>query len=74
MLRIPKILANRQYAPRSKECKMRYIQELEHKLQVLQTEATTLSAKLTLVQRDPTGLATQSNELNTRLQVMGQKT
>lgn len=29
---------------------MRYIQELEHKVQVLQTEATTLSAQLTMLQ------------------------
>lgn len=29
---------------------MRYITELEHKVQTLQTEATTLSAQLTLLQ------------------------
>ena len=29
---------------------MRYISELEHKVQTLQTEATTLSAQLTLLQ------------------------
>ena len=29
---------------------MRYIKELEHKVQVLQTEATTLSAQLTMLQ------------------------
>jgi hypothetical protein len=29
---------------------MRYIAELEHKVQTLQTEATTLSAQLTLLQ------------------------
>ena len=45
-----RILANRQSAARSKERKMRYIQELEHKVQVLQTEATTLSAQLTMLQ------------------------
>uniref|UniRef100_A0A0A9E458 Uncharacterized protein n=1 Tax=Arundo donax TaxID=35708 RepID=A0A0A9E458_ARUDO len=48
---------------------MRYIQDPEHKLQV----ATMLSEKLTWMQRDPTGLATQSNELNIRLQAMEQK-
>lgn len=45
-----RILANRQSAARSKERKMRYIAELEHKVQTLQTEATTLSAQLTLLQ------------------------
>ena len=45
-----RILANRQSAARSKERKMRYISELEHKVQTLQTEATTLSAQLTLLQ------------------------
>ena len=45
-----RILANRQSAARSKERKMRYISELEHKVQTLQNEATTLSAQLTLLQ------------------------
>ena len=45
-----RILANRQSAARSKERKMRYISELEKKVQTLQTEATTLSAQLTLMQ------------------------
>jgi len=45
-----RILANRQSAARSKERKARYIHELERKVQTLQTEATTLSAQLTLYQ------------------------
>lgn len=45
-----RILANRQSAARSKERKARYISELERKVQTLQTEATTLSAQLTLFQ------------------------
>lgn len=45
-----RILANRQSAARSKERKMRYIVELEHKVQTLQTEATTLSAQVTKLQ------------------------
>lgn len=45
-----RILANRHSAARSKERKARYILELEHKVQTLQTEATTLSAQLTLFQ------------------------
>jgi len=45
-----RVLANRQSAARSKERRMRYIAELEQKVQILQTEATTLSAQLTLLQ------------------------
>ncbi|RLN19754.1 transcription factor RF2b-like [Panicum miliaceum] len=57
----------------SKERRMRYIAELEQKVQILQTEATTLSAQLTLLQRDSAGLATQNNELKFRLQAMEQQ-
>lgn len=45
-----RIWANRQSAARSKERKMRYIAELERKILTLQTEATTLSAQLTVLQ------------------------
>ncbi|EPS72389.1 hypothetical protein M569_02371 [Genlisea aurea] len=71
--RVKRILANRQSAARSKERKLRYIAELEHKVQTLQTEATTLSAQLTLLQRDSAGLANQNNELKFRLQSMEQQ-
>lgn len=47
---ICRILANRQSAARSKERKVRYTNELEKKVQTLQTEATTLSAQITLLQ------------------------
>ncbi|CAI0375037.1 unnamed protein product [Linum tenue] len=71
--RAKRILANRQSAARSKERKVRYISELEHKVQTLQTEATTLSAQLTLLQRDSVGLTNQNNELKFRLQAMEQQ-
>ncbi|KAL2469309.1 Basic-leucine zipper (bZIP) transcription factor family protein [Forsythia ovata] len=71
--RAKRILANRQSAARSKERKMRYIAELEHKVQTLQNEATTLSAQLTLLQRDSAGLTSQNNELKFRLQAMEQQ-
>ena len=45
-----RILANRVSAARSKERKIKYTGELERKVQTLQTEATTLSAQLTLLQ------------------------
>ncbi|GAB2286223.1 hypothetical protein Dimus_020645 [Dionaea muscipula] len=71
--RAKRILANRQSAARSKERKARYILELERKVQTLQTEATTLSAQLTLYQRDTTGLTTENSELKVRLQAMEQQ-
>ncbi|XWS74445.1 hypothetical protein CRYUN_Cryun02cG0216700 [Craigia yunnanensis] len=71
--RAKRILANRQSAARSKERKARYILELERKVQTLQTEATTLSAQLTLFERDTTGLSTENTELKLRLQAMEQQ-
>ncbi|KAF8104676.1 hypothetical protein N665_0170s0051 [Sinapis alba] len=71
--RAKRIIANRQSAARSKERKARYIMELERKVQTLQTEATTLSAQLSLFQRDTTGLSTENTELKLRLQVMEQQ-
>ncbi|PWZ05141.1 Transcription factor RF2b [Zea mays] len=71
--RAKRILANRQSAARSKERKARYITELERKVQTLQTEATTLSAQLTLFQRDTTGLSAENAELKIRLHAMEQQ-
>ncbi|CAL8995597.1 unnamed protein product [Prunus brigantina] len=71
--RAKRILANRQSAARSKERKMRYIVELEHKVQTLQTEATTLSAQFTKLQRDSVGLTSENNELKFRLQALEQQ-
>uniref|UniRef100_A0A2P2M9A7 Uncharacterized protein MANES_04G039500 n=1 Tax=Rhizophora mucronata TaxID=61149 RepID=A0A2P2M9A7_RHIMU len=68
--RAKRIWANRQSAARSKERKMRYIAELERKVQTLQTEATSLSAQLTLLQRDTNGLTVENSELKLRLQTM----
>ncbi|URD75005.1 hypothetical protein MUK42_09895 [Musa troglodytarum] len=71
--RAKRILANRQSAARSKERKIRYTSELERKVQTLQTEATTLSAQLTLLQRDTTDLTAENRELKLRLQAMEQQ-
>ncbi|GMN64735.1 hypothetical protein TIFTF001_033794 [Ficus carica] len=70
---LPRIWANRQSAARSKERKMRYIAELERKVQTLQTEATSLSAQLTLLQRDTNGLTAENSELKLRLQTIEQQ-
>ncbi|XP_062183677.1 transcription factor RF2a-like [Phragmites australis] len=71
--RAKRILANRQSAARSKERKMRYIAELERKVQTLQTEATTLSAQLSMLQRDTTGLTSENSDLKVRVQTMEQQ-
>ncbi|CDP07427.1 unnamed protein product [Coffea canephora] len=71
--RAKRVLANRQSAARSKERKLRYISELEHKVLTLQTEATTLSAQLTVLQKDFSELTNQNNELKFRLQAMEQQ-
>ncbi|KAH7437290.1 hypothetical protein KP509_05G064500 [Ceratopteris richardii] len=71
--RAKRILANRQSAARSKERKMKYISDLEQKVHKLQTEATSLSAQLSALQRDSYGLSTQNNELKLRLEAMEQQ-
>ncbi|XP_022749795.1 transcription factor VIP1-like [Durio zibethinus] len=71
--RAKRILANRQSAARSKERKIRYTSELERKVQTLQTEATNLSAQVTMLQRDTTGLTTENKELKLRIQAMEQQ-
>ncbi|KAL0927107.1 hypothetical protein M5K25_001264 [Dendrobium thyrsiflorum] len=71
--RAKRILANRQSAARSKERKIRHTSELERKVHTLQTEATTLLAQLTLLQRDSTGLTSENRELKLRLQSMEQQ-
>ncbi|KAG6482968.1 hypothetical protein ZIOFF_059608 [Zingiber officinale] len=49
--RVKRILANRQSAAaRSKEKKLRYISELENKVQALQTEASIVSEQLNSLQ------------------------
>ncbi|XP_061357554.1 probable transcription factor PosF21 [Gastrolobium bilobum] len=71
--RAKRVWANRQSAARSKERKMRYISELEMKVQTLQTEATSLSAQLTILQRDTNGLNAENSEMKLRLQTMEQQ-
>ncbi|CAL5004952.1 unnamed protein product [Urochloa decumbens] len=63
-----RIINNRQSAARSKERKMRYIAELERKVQFMQREATALATQLALLQRDTAGLTAENSELKIRLQ------
>lgn len=71
--RAKRILANRLSAARSKERKLRYISELEHKVQKLQTEATTLSTQVTILQKDFAEISTLNSELKFRIQAMEQQ-
>ncbi|GAB2236977.1 hypothetical protein Droror1_Dr00026859 [Drosera rotundifolia] len=71
--RAKRILANRQAAARSKERKLRYTTELERRVQTLQTEATSLSAQVTLLQRDTNRLTAENRELKLRLQALEQQ-
>ncbi|EPS63255.1 hypothetical protein M569_11531, partial [Genlisea aurea] len=71
--RAKRILANRQSAARSKERKIRYTGELERKVQTLQAEATTLTAQITLLQRDTNGLTAENKELKMKLQSLEQQ-
>ncbi|CAA3017702.1 transcription factor RF2a-like [Olea europaea subsp. europaea] len=71
--RAKRILANRQSAARSKERKLHYISELEHKVQTLQAEATTLSAQVTILQKDYGELTSQNNGLKFQFQAMEQQ-
>ncbi|KAL8459326.1 hypothetical protein ACS0TY_036713 [Phlomoides rotata] len=71
--RAKRVLANRQSAARSKERKTHYTGELERKVQTLQTEATTLSAQITILQRDTCGLTNENKELKLKLQGMEQQ-
>ncbi|KAK4276525.1 hypothetical protein QN277_014664 [Acacia crassicarpa] len=71
--RARRILANRQSAARSKERKVQYIAELEHKVQTLQSETTTMSTQFTKLQRDNSQLKSENSELKFRLQAMEQQ-
>ncbi|KAE9617424.1 hypothetical protein Lal_00034082 [Lupinus albus] len=71
--RAKRVLANRQSAARSKERKVRYTSELEKRVQTLQTEATNLSAQLTMLQRDTTDLTTHNKELKLKLEALEQE-
>ncbi|RZC47684.1 hypothetical protein C5167_040621 [Papaver somniferum] len=71
--RAKRIWANRQSAARSKERKMRYISELERKVQSLQSETTTMTTQLALLQRDTSGLAAENSDLKLRLQTFEQQ-
>ncbi|KAJ8543552.1 hypothetical protein K7X08_006075 [Anisodus acutangulus] len=69
--RAKRILANRQSAAHSKERKTRYTSDLERKVQALQTEATTLSVQITVLQTS--GLTAENKEQKFRLQALEQQ-
>ncbi|KAF7154442.1 hypothetical protein RHSIM_Rhsim01G0242900 [Rhododendron simsii] len=68
--RVKRILANRRSAARSKERKVRYMLELERRIQSLQTDSWNLSAQISIYERETRGLSTENVELKLRLQAM----
>ncbi|KQJ91076.1 transcription factor RF2a [Brachypodium distachyon] len=71
--RVKRILNNRVSAAKSKERKVRYMSELERKVQVLQKETATLTGQVAMIQRDHSVLSTHNNELKIRLRAMEQQ-
>uniref|UniRef100_A0ACD5Y7C3 Uncharacterized protein n=1 Tax=Avena sativa TaxID=4498 RepID=A0ACD5Y7C3_AVESA len=71
--KVKRILNNRLSAAKSKERKVRYITELERKVQVLQSETTTLTSQVNMLQRGHSLLSTHNNEMKIRLQAMEQQ-
>ncbi|XP_062194728.1 bZIP transcription factor 29-like [Phragmites australis] len=71
--RVKRILANRVSAAKSKERKVKYMGELERRVQVLLMETATLSAKVAKEQRESDALKTQNNEMKIRLQALEQQ-
>lgn len=71
--RAKRIWANKQSAARSKERKMRYIGELQSKVQTMQTEKFSLSMQYNLLQRDITGVVSENIELKLQLQSIEQQ-
>ncbi|XP_047983144.1 probable transcription factor PosF21 [Salvia hispanica] len=66
--RAKRIWANRQSAARSKERKMRYISELQSKVQSLQTDKASLSMQFALMQENTNCVASENIELKLQLQ------
>ncbi|XP_047046504.1 bZIP transcription factor 29-like [Lolium rigidum] len=71
--KVKRILNNRLSAAKSKERKARYIAELERKVQVLQSEATTLTSQVNMLQRGYSLLSTHNSEMKIRLQALVQQ-
>ncbi|XP_057777794.1 probable transcription factor PosF21 isoform X2 [Salvia miltiorrhiza] len=71
--RAKRIWANRQSAARSKERKMRYIAELQSKVQSLQTDKASSSMQFALMQEDTNCLASENIELKLQLQSFEQQ-
>ncbi|XP_019416467.1 PREDICTED: transcription factor VIP1-like [Lupinus angustifolius] len=65
-----RLLANRQSAARSRERKTKYISDLENKVKTFEIETTTLSAKLTNLQKDHSELKRENSKYKLRLQAI----
>ncbi|KAH7685070.1 Basic-leucine zipper domain-containing protein [Dioscorea alata] len=71
--RAKRIRDNRLSAARSKEKKMRYMQELEMRLQALRAEAAALSAEFSMLQREIQELTFENHELRMQVQLIEQQ-
>ncbi|GAA0162992.1 DNA-binding transcription factor [Lithospermum erythrorhizon] len=70
--RVKRVLRNRQSALRSKEKKLHCMSELKQKVDTMESESTTLSSQVMLLQDDNTMLTNHINELQYRIQAMEQ--
>ncbi|KAG8057450.1 hypothetical protein GUJ93_ZPchr0002g26019 [Zizania palustris] len=68
--RVKRILNNRISAARSKERKVRYMVELERKVQELQMKTSTLFAQVTTAKMGYNEFANENKELKTRMEAM----
>ncbi|KAK3194737.1 hypothetical protein Dsin_026047 [Dipteronia sinensis] len=71
--RVKRIQANRESAERSKLKRVKYVAELQQKIQTMETKLAELSAKATTDQSEPTGLASKINELRFHIQATDQQ-
>ncbi|CAM0952481.1 unnamed protein product [Alopecurus aequalis] len=71
--KVKRILNNRLSAAKSKERKVRYMMELQRKVQVLESDTATLTSQVTMLQRGHSLLSTHNNELKIRLQALEQQ-
>ncbi|KAL9243684.1 hypothetical protein vseg_017541 [Gypsophila vaccaria] len=72
--RAKRILANREASARSKEKKIRYVKDMEMKVETLQTHSTTLTAELSLLQRNASCLTAKNSALKKCIESLEQQT
>lgn len=71
--RAKRILANRQSAARSKERKLKYITELERRVSLLTSEATTLSEEYSSLQLESHSLGAEKEDIEKQIKILEQE-